>query len=326
MSFMNIKDPEVRDAMIEDYLALKKRLKERNMEEHSNLILHKRDLQEHFEPIVMSNQKMAEEIVKDLIPIKDELREINRHIEIKQQPQRPKIGYKRRLVSRAYGPLAESFIQMYMDPDQQVDTTFGIRYQDGNPMMGDKIVKIEGDNIVIGDEVYIGTPGLWALITDKIPPTAKEYDAEDYERYKELLYETNVLHHHYEPANKYPRANRSLKWQKLLGPIWHEFQRDGIVDSSSDDDDSTDFHSTKDGEGVIYHPINGCRCYVQKNGRCFAIRAGNGIHFSPRPLLTGIRGGDGLYIRVGSSIYDGNGLLLGPHSPFKNIPILKWIL
>ena len=33
MSFLNIKDPEERDATIEDYLALKKRLKERNLEE-----------------------------------------------------------------------------------------------------------------------------------------------------------------------------------------------------------------------------------------------------------------------------------------------------
>ena len=224
---MNIKDPEARDAMIEDYLALKKRLKERNMEEHSNLILHKRDLEDHFKPIVVSNQKMAEEIVKDLIPIKDELQEINRNIEIKQQPHL-KIGNKRRMVSRVYGPLAESFIQKYMNPDQQVDTTFGIRYDNGMPMIGNKIIKIEGDNIVIGDEVYIGTPGLWVLITEKIP-TSIEYDTDDYERYKELLYETNVLHHHYEPASNYPRSNKSLKWQRLLSPIWREFQQDGIV-------------------------------------------------------------------------------------------------
>ena len=37
MSFMNIKDPEERDTEIAGYLALKKRLKERNLEERGEL-------------------------------------------------------------------------------------------------------------------------------------------------------------------------------------------------------------------------------------------------------------------------------------------------
>ena len=69
------------------------------------------------------------------------------------------------------------------------------------------------------------------------------------------------------------------------------------------------------------------RIYLQKDGRCFNVQsaAGNGLYLSPRPRLAGIRG-DGLYLRHGSSIYDGNGLLLGKNSPFKNIPILGWII
>ena len=42
-------------------------------------------------------------------------------------------------------------------------------------------------------------------------------------------------------------------------------------------------------------------------------------------MLAGVYG-NGLYIRRGSSICDGEGLLLGPSSPFKKIPILGWIL
>ena len=34
---------------------------------------------------------------------------------------------------------------------------------------------------MLDDEVYIGMPGLWMLITDKSP---KIYTKEDYERYK----------------------------------------------------------------------------------------------------------------------------------------------
>ena len=44
MSFLNIKDPDKRDAMIEDYLALKKRFEERNMEERGDLMDRQREL------------------------------------------------------------------------------------------------------------------------------------------------------------------------------------------------------------------------------------------------------------------------------------------
>ena len=74
MSFMNIKNPEKRDAMIDDYLALKRRLQNRSLEERSDLVTRQRDLEASFKPVVVSNQKMAKEIVKDLIPIKKELR------------------------------------------------------------------------------------------------------------------------------------------------------------------------------------------------------------------------------------------------------------
>ena len=54
-------------------------------------------------------------------------------------------------------------------------------------MIGNKIIKRY--DIVIGDEGYVGTPGLWTLNTEKYP---KEYDEEDYERDKEFIYETNL--------------------------------------------------------------------------------------------------------------------------------------
>ena len=69
MSFLNIKDPGERDAAVEDYLALKKRLKERNLDWRGYLIDRQRDLEETFEPVVAGNQKMAQAIIKDLIPI-----------------------------------------------------------------------------------------------------------------------------------------------------------------------------------------------------------------------------------------------------------------
>ena len=78
MSFLNIKDPENRDAMIEAYLALKKRLKERNLEEHGYLMDRQWELQVIFESVVASNEKIAQDIMGDLTPITEGLQEINR--------------------------------------------------------------------------------------------------------------------------------------------------------------------------------------------------------------------------------------------------------
>ena len=59
MSFLNIKDPDERDATIEDYLALKERIKERTLEECGDLMGRRRELEETFEPLMASNEKIA---------------------------------------------------------------------------------------------------------------------------------------------------------------------------------------------------------------------------------------------------------------------------
>ena len=114
--------------------------------------------------------------------------------------------------------------------DDAVDRSFGIRYENGHFMMDDIILKIY--NIVLDDEVYVGTSGLWTLITDKRPKT---YTKVDYERYKELLHETNVMYRDYDPKSSYPRPNRTTKWNEVLLPIREEFMQKGIVHSDDDE-------------------------------------------------------------------------------------------
>ena len=97
-----------------------------------------------------------------------------------------------------------------MDPKKfQIDKTFGIRYEDGDWMIGNKRIKINGIGITIDGEVYDDTSGLWSLITDKAP---KQYDNEGLERYKELLYETSVMYQHYDSHDPYSKS----KWWKEI--------------------------------------------------------------------------------------------------------------
>ena len=358
MSFLNMKNHEERDKMIEDYLTLKEKIKKRNLEEKSDLIDYRRDLAENFEPVVASNKEMAKEIINELTPITKQLQDINNKANLNVVPT---TGVKRNIDSvlkgesrqnNNFGPYTDEFLKKYLDLDtrgSQIDTTFGIRYENGPWMIGDKQIKIDDDDdIRIDDEIYVGTPGLWSLITSKTPNNYTDYDLQ---RYKELLYETSALHQHYNSRDPYPRASRSVKWKQILGPIWNEFQMTGMTPPSPMSNTKTSFdnNDTDSLDGTIvddnrsddldsdesFHSIasagemskgDGIKMYLQKQGRCFGLeKCENGLKFVPRPKLAGVHG-DGLYLRVGSGIYDGQGLILGSKSPFKNIPILGWIL
>ena len=67
----------------------------------------------------------------------------------------------------------------------------------------------------------------------------------------------------------------------------------------------------------------GSGLYLKKGGLVNRVEMdGRGLYLSPYKGKGLNLHGDGLYLKQGGSIYDGKGLLLGPNSPFANIPIL----
>ena len=67
--------------------------------------------------------------------------------------------------------------------------------------------------------------------------------------------------------------------------------------------------------------------FLHKSGHCVKIRPikGRGLELTPQRRPVGIFG-EGIFLKHGSRIYDGRGLLLGKNSPFKNIPIIGLLL
>ena len=53
---------------------------------------------------------------------------------------------------------------------------------------------------------------------------------------------------------------------------------------------------------------------------------GKGLYLGPSSGKEFETVGNGLYLMKQGGLYDGGGLILGPNSPFKNIPILGMIL
>ena len=67
--------------------------------------------------------------------------------------------------------------------------------------------------------------------------------------------------------------------------------------------------------------------YLKKGGIVSRVETdGEGLYLKPYKGKGLNSYGDGLYLKQGGKLYDGNGLLLGQNSPFKNIHILGAIL
>ena len=110
------------------------------------------------------------------------------------------------------------------------DKTFGVRKKGGRHYTGDQHIIIQDNDIILtkGGERFMGTSGLWELITSKNP---KNFTEKDYGEYKGIMLLTYALHHDYSPNNPCPRGSGSTKWLTLLSPIWHrgKFAGKGIV-------------------------------------------------------------------------------------------------
>ena len=65
--------------------------------------------------------------------------------------------------------------------------------------------------------------------------------------------------------------------------------------------------------------------YLHKHDKSYRVQKmkGDGLYLVQHPRFAE---GDGLFLSHGEDISDGAGLILGKNSPFKNIPVLGWLL
>ena len=62
------------------------------------------------------------------------------------------------------------------------------------------------------------------------------------------------------------------------------------------------------------------------SGVCWIETDGKGLYLGPASGKGFENAGNGLYLMKQGGLYDGSGFILGPNSPFKNIPNLGMIL
>ncbi len=182
MSFINITDPHKRDEIVKSFIATRKRIRKRDLEEKIGDLSQSEDRQKMFEPIIQSNIQAAEEIGKDLVPIRKELEHLNQELAIANIAQQqtilpPETPQRRRSLPSIptpdrLGNLPADHLRQALSNKSQNDMVFGIYNKDKQLMIGSKPIKIDGNNIKIDGKQYQGSAGLWQLLTKKEP---KEY-------------------------------------------------------------------------------------------------------------------------------------------------------
>ena len=141
--FLNITDPKKRDEIVADYIATIRKIKERNENEKLVGLSRTAELEQTYQPIIQSQEASAEKISQA----------------ISQQDKSDKLIYEE-------GSQIDKLIMRYKMNDN-VDSTYGIKFTDHGAFIGKTSVSFDGDDIIIEGQSYEGTPALWTLITER---------------------------------------------------------------------------------------------------------------------------------------------------------------
>ena len=227
MSFIKVKDPRKREELIRDFIETRKRIKDNFVAKKVGEIEYQTGLTKLFKPVTETQKATAKEITdaqkaaaekitQELLPIKAGIEGLPGAISF---PTYPALEMTEEELIKI-GPIARKYIQSNLG---RATTRAGLYSEDDNLKIGYKPVKIENDDIIINDERFKGTPGLWELITSNNIPEKEKYGAADLRDYITIMHITKAT---YDKNNKRVRGNND-KMNKLIKPFVIALEKDG---------------------------------------------------------------------------------------------------
>ena len=241
MSFIKVKDPRKREELIRDFIETRKRIKDNFIAKKVGEIEYQTGLTKLFKPvtetqkatakeITEAQKATAEKITQELLPIKAGIEGLPGAIsfpaypalEMTEEEEEEEEKKAEEEEKKNLGPIAKSYLIYAMGKDS--DRSFGI-YPDAKnkPKIGSKHLKFKGDDIIIEDKIYPGTPGLWELIVSKDPQEGK-YTEDDYINYTNLLIQTNTIYQKNNSNSTKLKSSTSKKWETLISPVWEHIR------------------------------------------------------------------------------------------------------
>ena len=222
MSFIKVKDPRKREELIRDFIETRKRIKDNFIAKKVGEIEYQTGLTKLFKPVTETQKATAEKITQELLPIKEGIEKLPGAISEAGQslsfPAYPALEMTEEELIKI-GPIARKYIQSNLG---RATTKAGLYSEDDNLKIGYRPVKIENDDIIIDDERFKGTDGLWELITSNNIPEKGKYGAEDLAGYITIMHITKAT---YDKNNKRV-GGKNNKTNNLIKPLVKALEED----------------------------------------------------------------------------------------------------
>lgn len=111
-----------------------------------------------------------------------------------------------------------SYISKVVNSESGMDGTYGVRFYDGELLLGNSIVEFdEENNVVVNGINYTNSHGLYELIFKKIP-NRQLYNTRDLENYKKIGLETNLFRRKYNENNSI-NGTQSKKYTGIIAKL-----------------------------------------------------------------------------------------------------------
>lgn len=130
------------------------------------------------------------------------------------------------------GKLSKEYFSKLISGNKEIDHNYGVRVDGDNWMLGNKVLEIDNDDLIINEKRYSGTRGLYELIFMN-HPNEYIYDEKDLEDYKLILLETNVHRTNYSALGKV-RSNRGRKYKYIIAQIISQRSSSPMMESHVD--------------------------------------------------------------------------------------------
>ena len=236
MSFIKVKDPRKREELIKDLIETRKRIKDNFIARKVGESEYQTGLTKLFKPVTETQKATAKEITEaqkataekitgELLPIKESIGELATKEDIERLPMKvfnqifPSLEFKSSEVMELGRLAVYSLFEAFTK--EGVDKTFGLYAKNKKFYIGDKPVTIKNNDIIIEGEEYIGSPGLWELITSNNP---QNFTEEDYNNYISLLLQTNTIYQNNNSNSTKPKSSGGSKWLNLISPVWEHIR------------------------------------------------------------------------------------------------------
>jgi hypothetical protein len=201
---------DVSDKLKQDIISSSKAIRKKYKQLKMSKSKHQEELMETFKPIVEPMHKL----LKQQLYKKDNETENTSELETRIE----------KLRTKEWGIFASKYLLLHLSSNtNNLDTTYGIRFDGTSLQLGDSTMLINKDKIFINNQEYQGTEGLYELLFMK-KPDKNIYNEHDLQVYKNLVEKTNAHKQNYNVSNKL-RHNKGYKYVGIIKPMFTKSTR-----------------------------------------------------------------------------------------------------